>query len=211
MSNVVTGRFGGRALLLGGLLWIVGMLFHPNAPDMGTMASVNGLVWGIDHWIYLIGDLLLIAGFLLFYSHLVERGAEGWGALALAAGALAFTLDVAATSLHMAAFPAAAAAGDQTVYDALLGVQGSLNYAGVAFFAIAIAFLGAALLRAGAWRVLAYVGIILGAVELVLMLTPFFANISPWVGYLLFGLVPLWIALVGFKVAGTQPANAAAT
>lgn len=210
MSNVVTGRFGGRALLIGGVLWIVAILLHGNVPDMATMASVNSLLWGVDHWIYLIGDLMLIAGLLLFYRHLVERGAEGWGALVMAAGIIAFTLDAASTGIHLVAFPAAAAAADQTVYESLVGVQGGIGTPGAAFFLIAIALLGAALLRAGGWRVLAYIGIILGVVELVLILTPVFANIPLTVGSLIYALAPLWVAVLGFKVAGTHEAAAAA-
>jgi len=209
MSNGVTGRFGGRALLLGGLLWVLAILLHATVPDMAAMAAVNSFLWGIDHWIYLIGDLLLIAGFLLFYRHLVERGAEGWGALAVAAGILAFTLDAASTGIHLLAFPAAAAAADQTAYDALVGVQGSIGNSGAIFFLIAIALLGAALLRAGGWRALAYVGIGLGIVEFVLMVTPALASLSPVVGKLIYALAPLWVAVLGVKVAGATPAAAA--
>jgi len=205
MSNVVTGQFGGRALLAGGALWVIATLLHGAVPDMAAMAGVNGIMWGIVHWAYLLGDLLLIAGFLLFFRHLETRGAEGWGALAVAAGILAYTLDAASTGIHLWAFPAAAAAADQTAYSALVGVQGSIGTPAAYFFPIAVALLGAALLRAGGWRLLAYVGIGVGIVELGLMATGAYpANI---VGNLVYALVPLWVAVLGFKVAGTAPAE----
>ena len=206
VPNAVTGRFGGRALLVGGALWVIAMLAHAGmTPDMAAMATVSSFMWGIVHWGYLVDDLLLIAGLVLFFRHLEERGAEGWGALAVAAGILAFTLDAASTGIPLFAFPAAAAAGDQTAYDALVGVQGSIGSSGATFFVIAITLLGAALLRAGGWRFLAYIGIALGIVEFGLMVTGIVAA-TGLLSAAIYALVPLWVAVLGFKVAGTAPA-----
>ena len=154
MSKASSTRIGGNALLIGGVLWVFGLLYHSDASTMELMASVNRLRWSVVHWAYLAGDALLVAGLLLLFRHLGSArsgSSEGWSAIAFATGAIAFTLDAVSTSIHLMAFPLAAGSPvtAQSIFDAAGAVNASAGGAGFGLACLSLVSVGVALSRSG--------------------------------------------------------------
>jgi hypothetical protein len=211
MSDASRDRFGGQALIVGGLVWTAATLLHPDVSTMALATSVNALVWTLVHWAYLVGDLLLITGLVLLSRSVARTDAEVWATLALVGGGLAFTLDAVSTGIHLLNFPvltAAISAGTataQATFDATMAVNASVGGAATAFLCMTVAFLGFTFLRAGWSPALAYVGIVLGAVQLVLFALDAAGHaLLPATGLvanIIAATLPLWITVAGVAYA----------
>lgn len=62
MADASTNRFGGNALLGGGILFTIAALLHPDVSTLERASAVSPGLWIAVHWAYGLGDVLLIAG-----------------------------------------------------------------------------------------------------------------------------------------------------
>lgn len=125
-----TSRFGGSVLLTGGVLWAIAQFLHPDVSSLEGAKAAAGVLWAPVHWAYLIADVLMIAGSIIF-SRYLEAGANGgWGAVALAGGVTGFALDAATTGMHLFSFPPvmpADATNLQAVFDTTTAVNAGIG------------------------------------------------------------------------------------
>ena len=218
MSTASSTRIGGNVLIMGGVLWVFGLLYHPDVSTMELMASVNRLRWAAVHWAYLAGDVLLVAGLLLLFRHLASArsgSSEGWSAVAFAAGAMAFTLDAVATSIHLMAFPVAAGSPvtAQSVFDAAGAVNASVGGAGVGLVCVSLVTVGVALARSGWSPRVAYGAVIIGGIQFLLFVPATFGSgaLLPVgvVTNLVNATMPAWFAVIGVAFGRVAPAASA--
>ncbi|MGH9253097.1 MAG: hypothetical protein ACRD3C_00850 [Vicinamibacterales bacterium] len=218
MSNASSTRIGGNALLVGGVLWVFGLLFHPDASTMELVASVNRVRWSVVHWAYLAGDVLLVAGVLLLFRHLASArsgSSEGWAAIAFAAGAIAFTLDAVSTSIHLMAFPLAPGSPvtAQSIFDAAGAVNASVGGGGLGLACVSLVTLGVALARSGWSPMVAYGAVIVGGIQFLLFVpTTFGVEALLPVGVvtnLVNATMPAWLAVIGVAFGRVAPVASA--
>ncbi len=79
-------RWSGLALLVAGLLWILG-IFHPPATLDGMLAPA----WGPSHYVTAVASVFLVFGLIGLYAYQVAK--VGW------LGLIAFILTLAATAM----------------------------------------------------------------------------------------------------------------
>lgn len=171
MAGNATNRFGGNALMAGGILFALAVVLHPDVSTFEKASAVGGGIWAASHWAYLFADVLLIAGLILLSRQLAAGAGAGLGAVALAAGTIGFVLDVVTTGGHMSSFPAALAAGTpnaQAMYDTISIVNGGIG--GVSIFGINLGLLVLGLaVRKDGWNAPVALGaIVVGALQLAL-------------------------------------------
>lgn len=221
MAGASMQRFGGNALLGGGILWVASMFLHPNVSTLELATAANASVWIAVHWAYLVGDVLLIAGLLLLARHIAARGSasnEGWATVAAAGGVVAFTLDAASTSIHLLGFPpvltAATTPNLQGIYEAAGAVQGGLGGGAYYLACLSLLVLGFALMKEGWSPAVAYGAIAIGGLEsalFILQTTTGFAPIPAGVIQVAVNaLMPACLAVVGLAFAGQVEAAAGA-
>lgn len=222
MASASMQRFGGNALLGGGILWVACMFLHANASTLEFASAANVSLWIAVHWAYLIGDVLLIAGLFLFVRYVAVKGSAsnvGWATVAAAGGVLAFTLDAASTGIHLFSFPpvltAATAPNLQGIYEFAGAVQSGLAGAAYYLASLSLLVLGIALLKEGWSSAVAYGAIAVGGLELalyLLLITTGFALIPA--GMMLTAvnaLMPACYAVVGIAFSGQGSAAAGAS
>ncbi len=175
MASASMNRVGSNALLVGGILWVIAILLHPNVSTLELAASANVPLWIAVHWAYLVGDALLIAGLFMLLRHIAARGSEtneAWARMAVAAGTMAFTLDAAATGIHLFAFPpvlsSAGASSVQNVFETAGAVNTGIGSAGFMMASLTLVVLGTVLSRDGWPAALAYGAIAIGILEFML-------------------------------------------
>jgi hypothetical protein len=174
MASASMNRIGGNALLSGGILYLIAVLFHADVSTLALATSANALLWSLVHWVYLAGDVLLVAGLFMLVRHIAANGSasnEGWATIALAAGLMAFTLDAASTGIHLLAFPPAVPANTaniQNVFDAAAAVNTGIGGAGFDLACLGLVVLGTALRREGWSSAVANGAMAVGGLELVL-------------------------------------------
>jgi hypothetical protein len=217
MSKAST-RIGGNALLIGGVLWVFGLLYHPDASTMELMASVNRVRWSAVHWAYLAGDALLVAGLLLLLRHLASArsgSSEGWSAIAFGAGVIAFTLDAVSTSIHLMAFPLAPGSPitTQSIFDAAAAVNTSVGGGGLGLACLSLVTLGVALARSAWSPTVAYGAVIVGGVQFLLFVPATLGVEAPLpvgaVTNLVNATMPAWFAVIGVAFGRVVPAASA--
>lgn len=205
MAGNSTNRFGGNALLAGGVLFALALVLHPDVSTFDKAKAVGAGVWAISHWAYLLGDLLLIAG-LISLSRLLAAGAGGgWGSVALAGGVIGFVLDAVTTGGHLYAFPpalAASAPNMQAMYDTVTTVNTGVGAVAVFNMYVGLLVLGLALRKEGWNASVALVAIAVGAFQLCVT---FYGNFTGQVlfasapaSYVVGVLTPLAYAYVGW-------------
>ena len=67
MASASNNRFGGNALLAGGILFTIALVLHPDVSTLERANAASPGMWAFVHWAYLIGDVLLIAGLLMVF------------------------------------------------------------------------------------------------------------------------------------------------
>lgn len=171
MAGNSTNRFGGNALLLGGILFTLAVVFHPDVTTLEGAKAANVGVWAFVHWAYLIGDLFLIAGLLTLYRYLAVGANGGWSAVAFAGGMTGFLVDAATTGNHMFSFPPVLAASTpnmQGIFDTVTVVNNGIGGAGVICQYIGLAVLGYVLIKEGWKSPVALGAMAIGVLELLL-------------------------------------------
>jgi hypothetical protein len=77
-------RVCGPALIAGGLLLLTGFALKPPQPaTLETAAELGLATWVLANWLFVIGSLLLLGGWLGLSEHLNGIGGEGWSRLGL--------------------------------------------------------------------------------------------------------------------------------
>jgi hypothetical protein len=182
MAGAATNRFGGGALIGGGVLFAFAIAAHPAFATLAEASAANMARWSVVHWAYLVGDTFLVGGLVTLFRYLAMRGDgsnEGPAALALAFGTLAFTLDAASSGIHLFAFPPAItanAAGLQAIYDATGAANAGIGGASSSLACLGLIALGVALKRGGWSAGLASGVIVIGALEFLLAVIPTFTG-----------------------------------
>lgn len=215
MAGASTNRFGGNALLAGGILYAIAIFLHPNVDTLAGANAANPTTWAFVHWLYLIGDVLLIGGLLTLFRHLAASGGgsnEGWAAVAMAGGMMGFTLDAASTGIHMYSFPPAIPANTpnlQSIFDGTAAANVGIDGAGVVVASLGLLALGTALKKDGWSAGVAYGAMLVGAIELLLDLVTTFtgtALVPAGIATLVVSaLMPVWYAVVGMTFSKVVP------
>jgi hypothetical protein len=215
MAGASTNRFGGNALLAGGILYTVALIIHPVVGTLADANAANPSMWAFVHWAYLIGDVLLIGGLLTLFRHLAASGGgsnEGWAAVAMAGGMVGFALDAASTGIHMFAFPPAIPANTpnlQTIFDGAGAANVGIGGAAVVAASLGLLALGTALKKEGWSAAVAYGAMLIGAIELLVNLLATFTGNSPvpagMATLVVSALMPVWYAVVGMSFAKVVP------
>ena len=77
-------RICGPALIAGGLLLLTGFALKPPQPATLETAAELGLAnWVLANWLFVMGSLLLLGGWIGLNAHLGETSADGWSTLGL--------------------------------------------------------------------------------------------------------------------------------
>lgn len=219
MARASMQRIGGNALLGGGILWVACMFLHANASTIELATAANASLWIAVHWAYLVGDVLIIAGLLLLVRHIAAKGSassEGWATLAVAGGAVGFTLDAASTSIHLYSFPPVLSATSTPNLQGIFEAAGAVNtgIGGAAYYlaCLSLLVLGVALLKDGWSSAVAYAAIAVGGLEFalgILSSTTGFAPIPAGVIQVAVNaLMPACFAVVGFSFGRLEVAGA---
>ena len=205
MTGNSTSRFGGNALLAGGILFAVAVVLHPDVSSFEKASAVGAGIWAASHWAYLFGDVLLIAGLITLSRHLAAGVSGGLGALALASGTIGFFLDAATTGGHMYSFPPALAANApnmRAMYDTVTTVNNGIGGAAVFNMYLGLFVLGLALRKEGWKPTVALAAIAVGALQLALTFYGAFTGqllfASGAASYVIGVLSPLTYAYVGW-------------
>lgn len=202
MAGASTNRFGGNALLAGGILYAIAVGLHP---DYSTLERANGAkpaLWIAVHWAFLLADVSLVSGLVTLFRQVTGAGSNaGWGSAALAGGVMGFTLDAVSTGIHLYSIPPMlprSTANLQNIFDAVVAVSVGIDSAGAMIANIGLLVLGLVLKKEG-WPVaVAYGAIVIGALELVAgtsLITS--STVLPMLNVLM----PLYYAFVGFSFA----------
>jgi len=206
MAGNSTDRFGGNALLVGGILWTLAVLLHPDVSTFEKASAAGGSVWAASHWAYLLGDLLLIGGLIALFRRLNAGANAGTATLAFTGGVIGFLFDVATTGGHMSSFPpvlGANAPNAQAMFDTITAVNNGLGGAGLTLGYIGIFLFGYVLWKE-AWNAsVAFAAMIVGAFLFVL---PFVSGLTGQAlfttgaaSYVVSVLLPLAYAYIGFE------------
>ena len=209
MAGASTNRFGGNALLGGGVLFMLAGIFHPDVSTFEGATAANAGLWHAVHWAYLLGDVLLVAGSLVLFRHFVMSGGganEGWASVAYVGGLMGFTLDAASTGIHLTGFPPALPASTpnlQGIFDAASAVGPGIGGIGVVLSSIGLAALGVVLKKEGWSAAVAYGAIVVGSIQVLLALIPAAGQMIPagYAGLAVGALMPLGYAVVGASFA----------
>lgn len=210
MTDASSGRFGGNAMMYGGMCWAAALILHPDVSTFELAAAVNSALWMFVHLLYIAGDILVVAGLVALSGHLGawSGGANaGWAAVAVTAGVMGFTIDIPTTGLHMFALPVGADAGAATAqmaYDAITPVNGGIS--SIAFFMdmLGLLLVGVALSKAK-WSPMVAMGTMLvgAAMILLIQVLPRFTGgpLLPAgiVGAVISALVPLGYSVIGWE------------
>jgi hypothetical protein len=77
-------RVCGPALVAGGLLLLTGFALKPPQPaTLETAAELGLATWVLANWLFVIGSLLLLGGWIGLSEHLSQSSGEGWSTLGL--------------------------------------------------------------------------------------------------------------------------------
>jgi len=205
MAGNSTNRFGGNALLAGGILFAVAVVLHPDVSSFEKARAVGAGIWAASHWAYLFGDVLLIAGLITLSRHLAAGASGGLSSVALAGGTIGFLLDTVTTGGHMFSFPPALAANApnmQAMYDTVTAVNNGIGGAAVFSMYLGLFVLGLALRKEGWKAPVALAAIAVGAIQLALTFYGAFTGqvlfSSGAASYVIGVLSPLTYAFVGW-------------
>ncbi len=197
----------GRPLLVGGILFTIALLLHPDVSTLEGANAVSPALWTLVHWAYLIGDVLLVAGLVVLFRHVAtpaEGSGSGLAAIGLAGGLVGFALDAASTGIHMTAFPPAVSPSTpnlQNVFDAAGAVNTGIGNAGFLAASVGLLVLGVVLKREGWSPVVAIGAIVVGALHVLLALMTGLTGSSPipagTASLAVNALMPVWYAVVG--------------
>jgi hypothetical protein len=157
MAGSSLNRFAGFALIAGALLFLIGMLLHPPAETLAASHSA------LAHWLYTFSVALLVAGAFGLWRSFAGGAGEGWAVLALGGLVVGMGSAIGVWGAEWAAHVVAERGADAAVTDALLAITlvsapvvGAMGW-------LAVAALGAAMLRDGSWPVwLGYAGVVVG-------------------------------------------------
>jgi hypothetical protein len=198
MAGSSLHRFTGFALVAGALLFVLGMLLHPPAETILASHSV------LAHWLYTLAVALLVAGAFGLWRSFAGGAGEGWAVLALGALIVAMGSAIGVWGPEWAAHVLAQGGGDAAISDALLATTlVSAPVVGAVAW-LAVAALGAAMLRDGGWPVwIGYAGIVIGlGLAATQALLPADSPVH-MVGPLGF----IWLAFAGWSHFRTAPAT----
>lgn len=174
MADASTNRFGGNALLGGGILFTIAALLHPDVSTLERASAVSPGLWIAVHWAYGLGDVLLIAGMITLFRHVAAAGANaGWASVAMASGVLGFTLDAASTGIHLTSFPPSLPASTpnlQNIFDAAAAVNQGIGSGGYIAASLGLLVLGTVLKKEGWSPAVAYGAMGVGGLELFLII-----------------------------------------
>lgn len=166
-----SARLGGVALVLAGLMGIVGGFLHGPQPGTVEAYAELGTAWTASHVAIAAAGTLLVVSALFLARSFVASAGEGWallgsGVLLLAGvGLLAVgTIEtVGFTALAGAASGGSAVAAEHA-FLAASSVMTSMAMAAGYLLPVAVAAYGAAMLGADAWPGwLAWIGVVVGA------------------------------------------------
>ena len=132
--------------------------------------------------------------------------------IAFAAGAIAFTLDAVATSIHLLAFPVAPGSPvtAQSIFDAAGAVNASVGGGGLGLACLSLVAQGVALARSGWSPTVAYGAVVVGGIQFLLFVPATFGveALLPVgvVTNLVNATMPAWFAVIGVAFARVAPA-----
>ncbi len=167
-------QLGGMVLILSALASAVGSFLHGPQPDTLDAYNALGASWQISHVSISMSATLLLIGSLFLARHFA--GTAGNGLALVAAGSLIVggVAIFALGTLETSGFSAAAAEGGvagQHAFLAVTAVMGSMGAGAGFLFPVAIAAYGLAMLQDSGWPAwLAWLGVLIGVVQLALNL-----------------------------------------
>jgi hypothetical protein len=206
MAGASTNRFGGNALLAGGILYAVAVYLHPDYSTLEHANGANPQMWIAVHLTFLLADLCLVTGFVTLFRQVTGAGSNaGWGAAALAGGVMGFMLDAVGTGIHAYSFPPvlpASTANLQNIFDAGVAVSVGIDNAGALLANVGLLLLGVVLNKEGWSAVVAYGAMIIGVLGVVSGTSSLITSSTVLLALSL--LMPVWYAYVGFSFAKVE-------
>lgn len=207
-------RVCGPALISGGLLLLTGFALKPPQPaTLETAAELGLATWVLANWLFVMGSVLLLGGWMGLSAHLNAAAGEGWSTLGLGGviiGCVGLTI---AGAINAEALPqllnAFTDGRRQLAIDSYFGVEITMTALGLmawTIFWVGIAITSLAIARAVEFPSAAgYAGLVIALVEIGSQLLPEGSLVRDALSIL----GCLWLIAVGaifFRIDGSDPA-----
>ncbi len=208
MRNPSLYRIGGSALVIGAVLFAVGVALHaPQPADLAAYVTTSQGPWMASHWFLAVSQVFLVAGALGLARHLFGTNGDGWAMLGLGGSIVTGALFVAVVAPEIGAFPMLAQgtdAGAQHAYQAINANLMSMVNVGIPLFWLGFGSFAMAMTQDSTFpRWLGQTGIAMAVIQIV----AHFMNIPNWtVARLIFILGAAWIAYTGYMLSRVKAA-----